>query len=137
MAKTRNLFLSHSWTYCDQYERLIALLMNRPYFSFRDYSVPKDDPIHNAPTSAALYRAIKNKIAPCHVVLVMAGKYATYSPWIQKEIHIAKQEFSSPKPVLGIRPWATTQVSSYVLANADQLVGWNTESVVSAIQRLS
>ena len=56
---TFNLFISHSWTYSDQYERLVALLQNRGYFSFRNYSVPRDDPIHSAGTIAQLRQAIK------------------------------------------------------------------------------
>lgn len=133
--KTYNLFLSHSWSYSDAYERLIALLKKRPYFDFKDYSVPKDDPIHNAPNSQELYEAIKRQIAPCHVVLVMAGVYATYSTWIKKEMRIAKTEFQYPKPVIAIKPWAQTNVSRFVDENADEIVGWNTDSIVDAIRR--
>ena len=76
--KTYNFFISYTWSYSDAYEKLIDLLPKKPYFSFRDYSVPRDDPIHNAPNSQALYDAIKRQMTPCHVVLVMAGVYATY-----------------------------------------------------------
>ncbi len=136
MAKIYNLFISHSWSYGDAYEKLIALLKARPYFDFRDYSVPKDDPIHNAPNSQALYDAIKRQMAPCNLVLVMAGVYATYSTWIQKEVRIAKTEFQIPKPVIAIKPWAQTNISQFVRENADEIVGWNTDSVVEAIRRL-
>ncbi len=133
--RTYNLFLSHSWSYSDVYEKLIALLEKRPYFNFRDYSVPKDDPIHNSPNSQKLYEAIKRQTAPCHVVLVMAGVYATYSTWINKEIRIAKTEFQYPKPVIAIKPWAQTNVSQFVAENADEIVSWNTESIIDAIRR--
>ena len=135
MAKTYNIFISHSWSYSDAYEKLIALLEKRPYFSFRDYSVPKDDPIHDAPNSQALYDAIKRQMTPCHVVLVMAGVYATYSPWIRKEIKIAKTEFQNPKPVIAVKPWAQTNISQFVRDNADEIVAWNTDSIVDAIRR--
>jgi len=130
-----NLFLSHSWSYSDAYKKLIELLKKRPYFDFKDYSVPKDDPIHNAPNSQELYEAIKRKMAPCSVVLVMAGVYATYSTWIKKEIRIAKTEFQNPKPVIAIKPWAQTNISQFVAENADEIVGWNTDSVVDVIRR--
>lgn len=136
MTQTYNLFISHSWSYSDAYEKLIDLLKARPYFDFRDYSVPRDDPIHNAPNSQALYEAIKRQMAHCHVVLVMAGVYATYSPWIQKEVKIAKTEFQIPKPVIAIKPWAQTNVSQFVSENADEIVGWNTESIIEAIRKL-
>ena len=46
--QTYNLFISHSWRYGDQYARIYCLLRDRPYFAFRDYSVPQNDPVHNA-----------------------------------------------------------------------------------------
>ena len=135
--KTYNIFISHSWSYSDAYEKLIALLKKRPYFSFRDYSVPRDDPIHNAPTSRELYQAIKRQMTPCHIVLILAGVYATYSTWIDREIRIAKTEFQYPKPIIAIRPWAQRKISRIVAENADEIVGWNTDSIVNAIRRHS
>jgi len=132
--KSRNLFISHSWSYGDAYEKLVALLDAAPNFLYRNYSVPKDDPVHNAPNVEALYKAIKNQMVFCDVVLIMAGKYATYSKWIQREIQIAKRDFD--KPIVAIRPWANEQISSVVSDAADRLVGWNTSSIVSAIREL-
>lgn len=133
--RTRNLFISHSWTYGDAYEKLCRLLDAAPRFSYRNYSVPRDDPVHDAPDTTALYQAIKARMVFCEVVLIMAGKYATYSKWIEREIRIAKSDFS--KPVVAIRPWANQQVSSVVVDNADRLVSWNTNSIVSAIRELA
>ncbi len=48
MAKTYNLFISHSWTYGNAYENFCSLLNNDSNFSYRNYSVPKDDPVHDA-----------------------------------------------------------------------------------------
>ncbi len=134
--KTYNLFISHSWRYGDAYERLINLLDKRPYFAFRDYSVPKDDPVHNANSTAALRKAIRNHMMPCHVVLIMAGVYATYSKWINEEIHLAKDGFQNPKPIIAIRPWGNEHISTVVREAADRIAGWNTESIVRAIRDL-
>ena len=131
-----NLFISHSWTYTDSYDRLIDLLKNRNNFAFRDYSVPKNDPIHVSGTDAQLHQAIYRKMVPCSAVLILAGVYATYSKWIGKEIIIAKREFTSLKPIIAIRPWGNEKISSPVKENADRIVGWNTESVVSAIREM-
>ncbi len=135
MVKTYNLFISHSWTYEDHYRRLINLLQKRKYFKFKDYSVPPDDPIHTSGSDRELYEAIKNQMKPCHVVLVLAGVYATYSKWIQKEILIAKKEFTIPKPIIAIVPRGQIKISRKVRENADEIVGWNTESIVRAIRR--
>lgn len=137
MSKTYNLFISHSWTYSDHYGKLCALLDAASYFSYKNYSVPKDDPVHDAENENELYNAIKDQMTPCHIVIFLAGVYATYSKWINKEIRIAKREFASPKPILAVKPRGSTQVSSVVRQNADRIVRWNTESIVTAIRELS
>ena len=135
--RTFNLFISHSWTYSDQYTRLVTLLQNRGYFRFRNYSVPRDDPIHSVGTSDELRQAIRQQMAPCSVVLILAGVYATYSAWINEEIDLAKEGFSDPKPIVAIEPWGSQHISSTVRASADQIVRWNTDSVVNAIRALA
>ncbi len=132
--KSRSLFISHSWSYGNAYKNLVDLLNAAPNFQFKNYSVPKNDPVHNAANTEALYEAIKNKMVFCDVVLIMAGKYATYSKWIQREIQIAKKDYD--KPIVAIRPWASEQVSSVVSGAADKLVSWSTTSIVTAIREL-
>lgn len=135
--KTYNIFISHSWSYPDAFDSLRNLLDNRPYFSYRDYSVPKDEPVHTSGTDKELYEAIVNRMRPCHVVVIMAGVYSTYSKWINKEIRAATKGFLNPKPIIGIKPRGQTNVASVVAVNADALVGWNTEAIVTAIRRYS
>ena len=135
--RTHNLFISHSWTYGNQYQGLVNLLDQRPYFRFKNYSVPRDDPIHNARSTAALRNAIKRKMAPTSVVLILAGVYASYSKWIDEEIDLAERGFSARKPIIAIRPWGSEHTSQRVKDVADRVVGWNTESVVGAIRELS
>ena len=136
MVTTYNLFVSHSWTYGDAYDRLTNLLNNRSYFSYRNYSVPKDDPVHNAANDGQLRNAIRRQMTPCHVVLFIAGVYATYSKWINVEIDLAKRGFQNSKPIIAVAPWGSERISSVVRGAADQIVGWNTESIVRAIRSL-
>lgn len=137
MARTRNLFISHSWSYGSQYQQLVNLLQKRRYFDFRNYSVPLGDPVHNAPTQAALRVAIRNHMQPCHVILILAGVYATYSKWINIEIDLAQSGFVQRKPIIAVRPWGNQRISSTVRDAADREVGWSTESIVKAIRELS
>jgi len=129
--KIYNIFISHSWTYSDAYEKLTEMLSDAPYFYHKDYSVPKDDPVHNAPTDWQLEAAIENKIKLCSAILIMAGKYATFSKWIKKEIKIAN---SLDKPIIAIVPWGTEQTSQTVKNNAVTTAGWNSSSIVQAIK---
>lgn len=137
MSKTYNLFISHSWAYGDAYDKLVGFLDARSYFFYKNYSVPMNDPIHNAVYDKDLYEAIKKQIAPCHCVLILAGVYSTYSKWINKEIQICTSEFSSKKPIVAIQPWGAERTSSVVKDNADKIAGWNTESIVAAIREVA
>jgi len=74
---------------------------------------------------------------PCSVILILAGVYSTYSKWIEKEIKIAKEEFSVQKPIIAIEPRGSERTSQIVKNNADRIVGWNTNSVVDAIRALA
>jgi len=133
MSKQHHLFISHSWAYGENYGNLISKLKERPYFKFSDYSVPKDDPIHTSGTDKELKEAIERKIKPCGVIIILAGVYATYSKWINKEIAIA-QKYN--KPILAIEPWASEKTSKVVKDTASKKVKWNTESIISAIREL-
>jgi len=103
---------------------------------YKNYSVPKDDPIHTNGTDKELYEAIKNKISPSSVVIILAGVYSSYSKWIDKEIQISTKEFLTKKPILAIEPWGSEKTSKKVKDNADKIVKWNTESIIKAIKEL-
>lgn len=131
-----NLFISHAWTYSDAYEKFVSLLDEKVRFSYRNYSIPKDDPVHTNGTDKELYEAIKNKIQLTHVVVIMAGVYSSHSKWINKEIKIAQSEFSVPTPILAVEPWGSEKTSKVVKDAADKIVGWNSESIVTGIREL-
>lgn len=135
--KTHHLFISHSWAHSNAYNSLLALLNRRSYFRFNDYSVPRDDPIHNARSVKALRVAIRQQMAPCGVVLILAGVYATYSKWIDEEISLARKGFNIPKPIVAIRPRGNLRVSKPVKEAADLVVGWNKDSIVAAIRSVT
>ena len=126
-----NLFISHSWTYGDSYDRLIEMLDDAPNFYYKDYSVPKNDPIHNASYDYQLRAAIRNQMQHASCVLILAGVYATYSKWIKIEIELAQE---MGKKIIAIEPWASEHTSTIVKNSADEVPGWNTASIVRAIK---
>jgi hypothetical protein len=69
------------------------------------------------------------------VILIPTGIYSTYSRWIDKEIAISKKDFR--KPILAIDPWGAQRSSRIVVDAADLVVGWNTESIVDGIRKIS
>ena len=134
--KTYNIFISHSWTYGDAYDKLVKMLDNEPRFSYRNYSVPKDSPIHNAPNEVALLEAIKERMQFCDVIVILAGIYSSYSKWINKEIQLANKGFTNPKPIVAVQPWGAEKTSQIVKDNASKIVGWNASPIASAIREL-
>ena len=135
--RTYNLFISHSWADDDAYQKLIHLLNSETDFSYRDYSVPKDDPLDSDGTDENLYNAIKTQIARSSVVLILMGVEATGSKWISQEIRIAKSGFRIPKPVIAIESSGNNNNLAIVKQGADRIVDWNPASIVSAIREIA
>lgn len=130
--QTYHLFISHSWNYADKHDRLVELLTAHPTFSFKNFSVPPQNPIVGALNDMQLELAIENKIRPCSAVLIMAGVYSTYSKRINKEIEIAKR---LGKVIIAIRPFAAERMSTVVRDAAHAECAWNTDSIVNAIRQ--
>ena len=137
--KTYDLFISHAWKYGASYDRLTEMLDNAPNFSYRNYSAPKDDPLKNLDGSDVTIKkeikaAIDRKFAPVNCVVVISGMYTAYREWMQYEIDTAVR---MGKPILAVRPWGGEKTPTYVQDYADEIVSWNTNSIVSAIRQLS
>ena len=126
-----NLFISHSWTYSDEYAKLINILNGVSGFTYRNYSVPKDDPIHNAPYDFQLKAAIRNQMQHASCVIVLAGVYSTYSRWIKIELELARE---MGKKIIAIEPWGAERTSWIVKVYADEIVKWQGSSIVKAIR---
>jgi len=128
------LFVSHSWDYGDEYEKLIDLLDEANYFEYTNYSVPEEESI-DADTDEELEKELREgQIKPASIVIALAGLYSSYSDWIGREIRIAENE---DKHILGVEPWGSDSTSNYVERHADQMVGWNTDSIVESIRNMS
>lgn len=133
-----NLFISHSWSYADNYDDLCTLLNKANYFKYKNYSVPKDDPLFISAKNDHWYRLqlkrkIREQMQYASVVIILAGVYATYSDSIQLEIEVANE---LGKPILAIELYGSERSSQIVLDAADKTVRWSTNSIVDAIREL-
>lgn len=134
--KTYRLFISHAWAYSDDYTRLVSLLESAPRFRWYNYSAPSSKPVVDPRTTVGkrkLRSELADQIRPVGCVVILAGMYASYREWIQAEIDIAT---TWDKPLLGIRPWGAQRTPVAVSGAVDEMVAWNTASIVSAIRRL-
>lgn len=131
-----HVFISHSWSYSGHYDTLASWIFGERWsvgqasLDFRNYSVPKDDPIENARNEQALRTAIYRQIALSHVVIIPTGMYTNYSTWIAKEIDGCR---GYKKPILAVNPWGQQRTSSVVGAAASRIVGWNKQPLINAI----
>ena len=135
--KTYDLFLSHAWKYNSDYYQLERLLKGAPNFYFRNYSVPTHNPLVNPNTPVGkktLTLKIDQQVRPVNCVLILSGMYATHSEWIEKEIAIS-QKYG--KPIIGVKPRGQQRVPLIVQSSADEMVAWNTASIVTAIRKHS
>lgn len=134
-----HVFISHAWKYSGHYQSLADWIFNENWsvgqasLDFRNYSVPKDDPIHDAPNDRLLRDAIMRQISMSHVIVIPTGMYTNYSKWIAKEIE-GSTGFS--KPILAVNTWRSQRTSSVVANAASKIVGWSKKSVIDGIWEL-
>ncbi len=134
-----HVFISHAWAHSGHYDTLAHWLfkgnwsVGQASLYFMDFSVPKNDPIHNAKNDKQLRDAIYNQITRSHVVVIPMGMYANYSYWIQKEIDAA---IAYGKHILAVNPWGQQRSSSIVGSAASMKLGWNKQSGVDGIWQL-
>lgn len=131
-----HVFISHSWSYSGHYDTLSSWIFGQTWrfgqatADFRNYSVPRSDPILNAATDRALQEAIHRQICRSHVIVIPTGMYANYSKWIGKEIGGAA---SYSKPILAVDLRGAQRTASVVGRAANKCVSWNSHSVVNGI----
>lgn len=131
--KNYRLFISHAWRYHDGYDRIIQFLNGASNFKYSNYSVPTDKKFE-AMSETKLKDELRGQIRPTQCVIILGGIYVSYSKWIQFEIDYAKE---LAKPIVGIKPWGSERTPQAVTQAANIIVGWNTDSIVSAIRQYS
>lgn len=122
------VFISHAWDYSEDYYRLEKFLNEAPNFAWTNLSVPAHDPIL---TSAQLTARLNDQMRPANVFLILCGMYVSHSDWIQYEINFARR---IGRPIIGIRPWGSERIPEAVQNGATEIVGWSSDSIVSAIR---
>lgn len=122
------VFICHDWEYSADYYRVCDFLDAAPNFNWVNLSVPEHDPLE---TDDMLQKNLRDQIRPADVFLVVAGMYTARSGWMDWEMQFARR---IGKSIIGIKPWGNVQLPVVVQNNADEIVGWSTESIVAAIR---
>ena len=125
------IFISHAWSYNEEYYKLETMMQDHPNFDFRNYSVPKHDPFD---TSEKLTKKLLDQMNPSQVIIILAGMYAAHSDWIQFEINEAVR---LKKPIIGVKPWGQERVPVSIQNAATVMHGWNIGPIVQSIRALA
>lgn len=127
--KQYKIFISHSWTYDEHYERIVDFLDDVPSLDWQNHSVPSTDPL-TATNDEDLKQELRKQIQPASVVVVSAGMYGAYSKWIEIELDLAEK---FDKPVIAIVPEGQERVPSQIQESATVQVGWRQASLIDAL----
>lgn len=129
--KNRMIFISHAWQYSSHYNKIIEWLNSASNFSWSNCSVPSTNALPDK-TSAGLSKGMTRQINPSQVVIILGGMYAAHSGWIEYEINEAQR---LNKTIIGITPWGQERIPKIVQeASVCPMVGWNSNSVISAVR---
>ena len=131
MTKTYRIFISHSWDHVDALKRLRKLLENRGSFKVEFTEASPENPIMSV-KNKDIRMELRHRIEQSDIVLGIAGMYASYSDWMKWELNRAIEK---NVPIIGVVPWGQINISRVVLDRAEEIVRWNTESIVAAIRR--
>ncbi|WP_018922935.1 TIR domain-containing protein [Salsuginibacillus kocurii] len=131
--KNYRCFISHAWKYNDSYYKLVNMLNEAPRFKWSNHSVPKHDSLDTT-SNKELEKELREQIAGTNIVIIISGMYYGHSKWILKEIEIAE---NMNKPIIAIKPRGQQKTPSEIKVKANELIGWNTYSIVSAIRKHS
>ena len=78
-----------------------------------------------------LKEKLKQRIRLSSCIIVLSGMYVSYSEWIDYEIDTA---VFYGKPIIGVKPWGQERIPKKVHDFADVIVGWNSDSIISAVR---
>jgi hypothetical protein len=126
--RSYRVFISHSWDYGYDYERVVRFLYEARNFRWENLSVPEHDPLQ----SDDLAYLLRNQMRPADIFLIIAGMYAAHREWIDFEMSFARR---IGRPIIGIIKRGSERVPVAIQKAATEIVGWNGNSIVGAIRR--
>ncbi len=121
------LFISHAWHRSEHYRKVVQWLDEAPNFQWENVSVPKDDPVDDD----ELEKELRDKMRDVDAFVILSGMYAAHSDVIEFELKWAR---IMGRPIIGLKPWGNERVPAAIEKAADEIVNWNSASLVTAIR---
>lgn len=132
MRKYYRIFISHSWSYDNNYKLIIDLIEKNGLIFF-EHSVQEIDlPQINA-TDDDVNEAIEHHMLGANCILILSSFYLAYKNRIDKEIEIAKRHH---KPIIAVEPLDYKKTAQAVRDSADRIVALQGTLIVNTIKQL-
>lgn len=137
MIRVHNIYVSHSWSEADFYDKFTRILHAEPDFPFRLFGLPKDDPVHASTVAYELRAAMRHPLSQCHVLVVKTGVYSRYQKWINEELELATAGYEMRRRILGIDIFGPESKPTPLHQHADRVIPWSRAGIVSSIRELA
>lgn len=137
-AKPYDIFITHAWRYHDDWTRLCELLDQSPGVSWRNFSVPWFDPVMDPNTengARMVRRWLESQIVPVSVVVFLGGVYAVKSArkWLDLEVEMALR---NNKPIVGMPAFGETELPGDIHPMISATASWDTQTLVTTLDRV-
>lgn len=133
MIKTFKLFISHGFKSNEDYLRLVEILDSSFPYGHAVISVPSDLRYRKM-TKSALEGELRKQIKNANCFIALDCLYLEENDWARYELDYA---VSLGKPILALRERNSRGVSKVLDNVANVTLGWNPESLASAILNYS
>lgn len=124
------VFVSHMFEADVDYLRVFEYLESVDRFYYMNVSDPETMPDGGA---EGIKAALRDQIAKCEAVILLASLHATNRDWVEFQLNAAK---ALNKPVVLMQSFGqTTMMPGDLATKANEVVAWNERELVDAIKR--
>ncbi len=129
---TKDIFVSHYHTDAEKIEDMKSLLKNKG-FEMRDSSIYEAKAKNDANNEDYIKALIRPHITWASTVVVLIGDKTAKSAWVNWEIEAAERR---GKRIIGVylQDEKDSPIPSALTQYGSALVGWNSDSIIKAIQ---
>ena len=131
MSNTKNIFISHIHKDDAGLPDLIKLLRRQDMVA-RNYSITSDKENNAKSSDYIKYKILKPRIDACSVLVVYITPFTKDSKWVNWEI---QEAYKQGKRIVGVweRGSRECAIPEALEEVQNAIVGWNSESIVAAI----